>query len=306
MFNLSNYEHALLVTSAKPLRIVVNHLFSTAKRMKECNQDVARNLLLVTINFVLSLLVSGYPHLSAPQDLTLLAGEFDPVVLDEARAITEGSGSSGRTLFLEFSCLQIAYYFEDYERADRCSRLTADFPREVGGHFFVPRNTFFRCLTALALARQSVGLRRGSNLRRAARLTRQMERWSKAGNVDCVHMLQLLQAERASFSERNGLHTKRLYLAAINTASRNGYVNDKALCHERAFLFHLRHAERSEEDRFWAENHYKDAIQAYCDWNAFAKARHLVGRYGDRFPTARTALTEMSLIPESLEFSDNP
>jgi hypothetical protein len=239
------------------------------------------------------------------EDLTSSAGDFDPTIRDEVRAITQSSGNSGWTLFVEFSCLQIAYYFEDYERADRCSRLTADFPKEVGGHFFVPRNAFFRCLTALALAHQTTGLRRRSNLRRAAKLIRQTERWSKAGNVDCVHMLQLLEAERASLSKRKAFEAKRLYLSAISTASRNGYVNDKALCHERAFLFHLRRAEASDEDRFWAENHYKDAIQAYCDWNAFAKAKHLAERYGGRFPTTRTALTEMSLIPESLEFSEN-
>jgi histidine kinase len=71
---------------------------------------------------------------------------------------------------------------------------------------------------------------------------------------------------------------KRLYDAAIHMASRNGYLNDKALAHERAFLFHLKH---DDEDRFWTTNHYNDAVQAYCDWNAYEKALHLVRKYSN-------------------------
>jgi hypothetical protein len=309
LFNLSNYEHALFVTSATPLKPLLLRLIAAARLTEEYNHESVRIPILVTIYFVLSLLGDaevGHPRLPSVLDSSREPAERDTNILNESelRGVVYSSRSVGRIQFLEYSSLQLAYYFEEYDRADHFSRATSDFARQAGGHFFTPRSHLFRGLTALAVARRSSGRKRWSNLRRAAHLTRQLKRWSDAGNVNCVHMLQLLEAEAATLSRRTCAKAKNLFLVAVNTASRNGYLNDKALCHERAMRFHLENSDRSQEDRFWAENHFKDSVQAYCEWNAYRKARHLVERYGDRFPNATTAVSGMSLIPESLEFSE--
>jgi hypothetical protein len=310
LFNLSNYEHALFVTSATPLKPLLLRLISAARLTEEYNHESVRVPLLITIHFVLSLMGDaevGHPRLPSILDASRQSGVRDSNILSEPelRDLVYGAKSPGRIQFLEYSSLQLAYYFEEYDRADHLSRATSDFAKQLGGHFFTPRNSLFRGLTALAAARLASGRRRWSNLRLAARLTRQLKRWSDAGNVNCVHMLQLLEAETAAVLSRHAkTRAKNLFLVAVNTASRNGYLNDKALCHERAMVFHLENADRSQEDRFWAENHYKDAVQAYCEWNAYRKARHLVERFGDRFPNATTAVSGMTLIPESLEFSE--
>lgn len=270
MYNLSQNGEAQLVTAASPLKALVPKMRANTNLMRDYNQEGVRSFQLLALQFALKLIGPA----SRPSVLTGAV-----VDEEEARANAREIGNKVLASFLENYCLQLAYYFEDYELADKYSRATQDFTKVAGGHFMITRNLFFRGLTALALAGEGTSRRR--NLSTAAAITRQLDKWSESGNINCIHLVQLLQAEAASV-RNSGPDAIRLYWKAINSASRNGYLNDKALAHERAYLFHLR---TDPGDLFWAQSHYNDAVQAYCDWNAFQKARHLVKRYGSRFDT---------------------
>lgn len=286
MYNLYHHGEALLATSATPLKILVPKMQSNSNLMKEYNQDGVRNFCDLALQFALKLLgPSQNPH--------RLSG--DVVKEEDARANAKAVGSELLARVMANFALQLAYYFGDLELADKYSRETRDFAKVAGGHFSVSRNVFFRGLTSLALAQK--GVNRRANVRRGSQMLQQLQNWSNAGNVNCIHMAQLLEAEAASLKKRES-EAMYLYWKAINTASRNGYLNDKALAHERAFLFHL---QADADDLFWAQSHYNDAVQAYCDWDAYQKARHLVHKYGSRFDPATNS---SFIIPQPDEVSD--
>ena len=283
MYSVDQHGEVLLVTAASPLQTLVPKLRSNASLMREHNQEGIRTFTLLALQFAMKLMgPCSDPH--------LLSG--DVLREDEARANITAIGNQVALQFLEYYCLQLAYYFEDYVRADRYRRGTKDFAKVAGGHFLVPRTAFFQGLTALALAGQ--GIQRRRNLAAGSRIARQLRKWTESGNVNCIHTLYLLEAEMAAVRNRRS-EAVRLYWKAVNTASRNGYLNDKALAHERAFLFHLR---TNPGDLFWAQTHFNDAVQAYCDWNAYQKARQLEASYGNRFDPKM--LTGYS-IPAELE-----
>lgn len=288
MYNLVNHDFALFGTSATPLRRLISRIQSNNKLMKDYGQEGVRNFGLLDLQFCFKL---SYPT----ERPTEMVGKW--VNENDFRKKYTSIEHALLIQFLENFCLLLAFFFEDYARADVLCRATEIFPQVSGGHFFVPRNAWFRGLTALVMARKG-GRQKPTYMRKAARITKQMKRWSDLGNVNTIHMLQLLQAETAAVKGQK-LNAKNLYMSAINTASRNGYLNDKALAHERAFMFHLE--SDSAEDEFWAENHFSDAVRAYCEWEAFQKAKQLLDTYGHRF---RNIITSVS-IPTSSYVEDD-
>jgi hypothetical protein len=311
MCNLSQYNSALVATSAMPLAAYVSKSRSDSKLMREYGQEGIRNFELVISQFALNMV-------GPVKSPTAMIGE----AMNEHtfRSTFVSAGHRMLIALLNNCCLMLAYYFGDYDRADVCCRMTHDFAVAAGGHPYVYRHAMFSSLTAFAMARKARDrfLRRGQ-WRRALRFAKQVQKWSDAGNVNCLHLSQLLEAERLSFSKDKEVEAKRMYHAAITTAHRNGYLNDKALAHERALLFHLHlvggpgrtkstsssfapgaaapHASNVEDDWFWAQHHYQDAVEAYRDWNAFQKATHLVDTYGGRFPMTESASSSTELCP---------
>jgi hypothetical protein len=255
--------------------------------MRDLGQEGPRSFEVLMLQFLMKI---TYPT----EDPVTMNG---PWLNEEDFRAKYGSTINTQIMFLDHYSLQLALYFEDYERAERFARLTDNFAQGSGGHFYVPRNALLRGLTALISARK--GGRSRLNMRRAAAITKQMKVWSDLGNVNTVHMLHLLQAETAAVRGKK-LQAKNLYMAAISTATKNLYLNDKALAHERAFLFHLEG--QSADDQFWAENHFKDAVQAYCDWQAYQKAKHLLDRYGHNFAASVSSLPS---LPTMLELEDD-
>jgi hypothetical protein len=323
--NLLNHDFALLATTATPLSNLVLRLRSSGQLMKEYGHEGIRVFSSMTLQFALQLSV-----VSETPPTAELSGD---VIKDaDVRAQFNRTEHALMIGFLDHYCLLLSYYFEDYHRAAKHAQATDNFPKVAVCHFFVPVNAFFRGLTSLALAHRAAAAaathrrrERSGHIKNAAKIAKQMKAWTESGNPNCIHMLQLLEAELAaakSLSSHGGGTTtsrggdsseasraRQLYLVAIGSASRNAYLNDKALAHELAFKFHLRCS--GPEDHFWAENHYKDALQAYGDWNAHAKARHLADKYGHHFASAAAGaaagtdggVSAMLLLPDSADES---
>ena len=91
--------------------------------------------------------------------------------------------------------------------------------------------------------------------------------------MNCVHMVDLLEAERMALIGRIR-EAKRLYGVAIALSSRNGFLQDRALAHERAAISCLDH-----KDLYWASHHFEQAHECYESWGANAKAIHLQDKY---------------------------
>jgi hypothetical protein len=292
MCNLSHHNYALVATSAVPLKAFITKTLSDNDLMREYGQEGIRTFGLLLTQFAL--------NMAGPVERpTVMTGE---VMIEEDFRTTFASAEYRLLIaWLNHFCLKLAYFFGDYDRAEKFSRITDDFATVTGSHPFASWHAMFSSLTAFAMARKARDpLRRRMQWRRALRFAQQVQNWSDAGNVNCLHLTQLLEAERLSFLKRKEMEAKRMYNAAIASAQKNGYLNDKALAHELAFLFHLRlaaadqrlqpsaprdtpYASKGEDDGFWAQNHYKDAVEAYSDWNAFQKVKQLVDTYEDHF-----------------------
>jgi len=90
---------------------------------------------------------------------------------------------------------------------------------------------------------------------------------------NCEQKLLLLQAESA-FLEGEYYTAALRYDDAINTASKNGFIQDQAIACERAGIFHSRQGNISK-----AFDYVSQAHNAYFKWGAKCKADHLNLQY---------------------------
>jgi hypothetical protein len=107
----------------------------------------------------------------------------------------------------------------------------------------------------------------------AAKSLKRMKGWVDQGNPNCVHILYLLQAEKASC---NGAfdEARMLYDKSIATAGRNGFRSDRALANERcASMFQQCH------DDFWSTEYFHKAYDLYVEFEAHAKAEQMQKDY---------------------------
>lgn len=263
MYHLAIYVEVLMCTGTRPLGEVISELESNRKLMREYKQEAIRSYQALALQFLLNMV-------RPCKDPTLLTGDAMNEV--EVRNVAKEKGSVLLELEADFYCLQLAYYFGDYEKAASHSRLTKDFGTKQGpGHVLVTRNAMFRGLTHLALAGQ--GKQHRQNLAIAGEITKRMRKWVSSGNVNCLHMLRLVEAETAAVKKLSS--AVQLYEDAISTANKSSYLQDKALAHERAALFHM----YGLGDWYWAGHHFGRAVVAYSDWGAFEKVRQLLSKY---------------------------
>jgi hypothetical protein len=99
-----------------------------------------------------------------------------------------------------------------------------------------------------------------------------MQMLVKNGAINCVHMLQLLNAETLSAKKVStsslGIHrqvVKRAFDVAISSARRSGFTQDGGLANETAAAFH------ADFDEEHANNYRHQAFEQYVAWGATRK-----------------------------------
>ena len=83
-------------------------------------------------------------------------------------------------------------------------------------------------------------------LRLAGRLLKRLKKIVKDGNINCVHMIQLLAAEKLALKKpikkvspvEHRRQVGRAFDLAISSASRCGFSNDARVAHERAAVYY--------------------------------------------------------------------
>ena len=93
--------------------------------------------------------------------------------------------------------------------------------------------------------------------------------WIKSGDVNLVHYLHLVEAEYAALQGKSD-QAENNYKSAIAVASRNGFVQDRALAHELASAYF-----ESKGDTYWKDHHMERCKEYYLEWGATAKFRQL-------------------------------
>ena len=212
--------------------------------------------------------------------LNLLGRSEDPLVLtgeamnqEEMRKLAKETNNRLLEVCVDAFRLPLAYILGDYELADELSGRTREIGKEIlVSHIFVPRHLFYAGMTAFALARSKCKASR-KQLRYANLILRKMKKWAQSGNVSCLHMIQMFEAELAVVKRKRDRATRK-FNDSISSAARAGYLQDRALAHERAGLFFL-----DEQDNYWASYHFERSIECYDDWGAKAKVDQLVEKY---------------------------
>ena len=232
--------------------------------------------------FEYNIVITGTMILPFRQATLNLMGESDdPLVLtgeamDEVELLEEAK-AEGNLMCL--NCvnsirMELAYQFHEYSRALEIADVL-DPPEQAYPAFFQGlRQKLFEGLTCFALAREG-GSNAKSLKKRGNVIVKMFSKLVKSGDVNVVHYLHLLSAEQA-FAKGKSSDAKEEFDRAISTASRNGFIQDRALSHERCAIFFV-----NDKDDEWATHHVKKAIQSYEDWGASRKVQYLQEKFSD-------------------------
>jgi len=110
--------------------------------------------------------------------------------------------------------------------------------------------------------------------RKARRHVTKVEKWVKNGNVNCVDLLQLLQAEQMTLSKTATVDSvRRAFDTAIQSSTKSGFVHNAALANERAALYLL--SSPGEDSADYGMMYMRRAVELYTEWGAMGKVRKL-------------------------------
>lgn len=166
--------------------------------------------------------------------------------------------------------LQAAYILGDLAAAGAASRAAAEKLSFLGGVFFwIVDYALYDALTVAAQLESAGAGERAALFARISDHLRELEAWADLCPDNALHKVQLLAGEIAALEQRP-LDAARLYEEAIDRATREGFLQDAALAHERCGRMYLRVGLKRD-----AEAHLADAIRGYVRWGATAKVRAL-------------------------------
>lgn len=226
----------------------------------------------------------------APDPLVLSGDAMD---LDSMLVKSIGSHHKFVSQLILSIRMEVSFLFHDYAGAAKMLDDLDD-PEEVfPGSFIVCRQKLFEGLTCFQMARVTSGQERRKFVKRGGTVVVKMEKWKKAGSMNCAHMYYLLSAESAAAQKKHS-QAKAFFAQAIATAQSNGFLQDKALAHERACLYF-----HGIDDKNLASENMFEAFHGYSSWGANGKARHLSNShpfdfYRDRLER-QTALSSRTL-----------
>jgi hypothetical protein len=268
MYNLAYYVNSELISGSMNLTLLAKKMKEACQKMRDYKQNAIRAFVLCLWQVTLNLLGESKDPLALTGE-AMDEREMARVVADTKNQVLE--------VFLLSCRMQLAYLFGDFELAGELAESSKEYGLTISpGELMVPRHTFFQGLICCRKAAEE-GKRkfRSRYVRRARGVTKKMKKWVQSGNVNCLHQVQLLEAEMAFLDGRKDIANK-MYQSSIVSAGRGAFVQDMALAHERAGFFHL----EVDGDSYWAAHHFDRSIAAYRDWGAKAKVDQLVENTG--------------------------
>jgi predicted ATPase len=167
----------------------------------------------------------------------------------------------------------LAYFFEDLQLAEiMASRLSP--PLKDGPSPWLGPRFLFEGLIAFGLAKSTCRHRK-RHRRRGLEFVRKLEKFVNQGNVNCKHMVLLLQAELASIDNGTSKQVQTAYDKAIRVAGRTGFTHHQAIGNEQAGVYFL----NKQKDRAWASTYLTRAWELFDQWGAKAKTQHMEKKY---------------------------
>ena len=181
-----------------------------------------------------------------------------------AEATRDQVGASAEPLTRTLLMLALCVY-RRFDLALEQSALLGERLFRVIPYVHVADHLLYRGLAAAALASEQRGRVRRASLRKLRACARALRRRAAAG-PDFVHMLLMLEAERAQLRGQGG-RARQLYEQAAARAKEQGFVHHEALAHER-----LAECLRAQYRWSDAREALLTAARRYAEWGAAAKA----------------------------------
>ncbi|KAL3938634.1 MAG: hypothetical protein SGBAC_006491 [Bacillariaceae sp.] len=237
----------------KPLTIIMKELPLIQSQMEELS--MLEQLVIVKIYWQMILnMRSNCSHAH-----NLEGHIFSRNECDESKSI-----QAGNVFFTEGELL---VFFKPEEAADRAIRDGNNFLKVCPCMCLGMIETFHRGVALYLMARKTKLRKYKSH---AWKIRKTIKKWRKAGNPNVIHYDLLLDAEHAALSK--AYHkAEKLYLEAIELASRMGYLHHAGLFNERYSDF--LHHERKDKEK--AAHFLNEAIRFYEQWGAIKKVRML-------------------------------
>ena len=168
-------------------------------------------------------------------------------------------------------------YFSEYEKgADIALEMGDTFYKMWSGAAYFGFEPFSRAVCLYAMAMSSTGTGGQKKYLKAARKTHAtISKWVRLGAINLLHQQFLLDAEDAVV-KRKERSPKKLYIKAIQTSVRGGFLGDAGIANERYALYLLSLESYDKDD---AAFYMREAIRYYSEWGASRKCRLLTGQH---------------------------
>jgi hypothetical protein len=261
-------------TAGLPLKTILDDIKDFQEQMSIYHIEHAFKMCLPQLQFVMNMIDSGGSHSS------FLSGEamqFDSLMEHLIAANHVYMQDQVR-------CLQLflAFYLDDLELAWKMACESKKTDLTCRGQVTVWRRVFFVGLIAFAYARKAAASRSKKILGLSLALWKKVgnanmariEDWVKKGNVNCIHLYRMLEAESISVTSKRKDSSLTAYEISIVASTRSGYTHDRALAYELAAEYLLSIGETCNLSRY-----QNQALLAYEQWGASAKLRLLEDKW---------------------------
>lgn len=219
---------------------------------------------------------------------------FDDDDFEERRYFEDAKDQLTALAFYWVIRLQAAYLFGDYQDARQYSNAAKKVLPSAMGMVIEAEHAFYTALTLAALSETpGEGDRQPALTTELEALEAKLSTWAKHCPENFRHKEQLVAAERAR-TEGDFWRAQQHYSKAIESAAREGFIQDEALANELRGRFALAHGERHV-----ASLYLRAARDGYARWGATAKVRELEKVHPDFLTTHDARPSRMSSsVPE--------
>ncbi|MBX2868447.1 MAG: AAA family ATPase [Acidiferrobacterales bacterium] len=212
--------------------------------------------------------------------LNFMGRSENPLVLtgeayDEDKMMRQNLDRNDQTgkFFIHFNKLILCYYFQDNEHALHHAEESRKLLEAVLAKSEIPNHHFYESLAILTAYESASATQKVKMMRRVKSNMRKMKKWAKDAPENYLHKYQLMNAERLRAIGQRDL-ARAEFDRAIEGATNQRYIHEEALGYELAGRLYLQ-----DKSEALAEYHLKEAYNAYRQWGAEAKLRHLEQRY---------------------------
>lgn len=265
MFSAGSYCSTYLA-SGLPLKPVTQDLRKFLRLMKDYKQHSTYLIHVPLLQYALNLMGEA-------EDPLVLTGEAMNQNDFLLAAKKETDQIAIRTL--NHRLLALAMLFgQDLERTEELFVATTKGELEIKTSIIQLDVSFLGALLYMDLA-QATGKNKLYS-RKARQQMREIEKWVKKGNVNCLDLLQLLKAEHLSVQRKSTVREVRhAYNVAIQSSMKCGFIHNAALANERAAKYFL----EQHDDMDWAKFYLARAADLYGEWGALGKVHKLEWEY---------------------------